>query len=148
MSPGSRETARGVVHAWQCDHMNHVNVRAYSERFEEASWQYYAMLGITPTRLRAQEIHMAVVQQEIAYRKELLGGDVVAVRTNMVEVRDKVLRFRHEMFNCETGEICATSTFTVVCLDPQARRSRPFPPDVYESARAYLAEATPAGPSS
>ncbi len=26
------ETARGTVHRWQCDHMGHVNVRAYGVR--------------------------------------------------------------------------------------------------------------------
>ena len=42
------ETARGTVHRWQCDHMGHVNVRAYGEFFEEACWQFYAMIGIRP----------------------------------------------------------------------------------------------------
>ena len=49
----SVETARGTVHRWQCDHMGHVNVRAYGERFEEACWQFYAMLGLKPSRLRS-----------------------------------------------------------------------------------------------
>ena len=25
------ETARGIVHAWQCDHMGHANLRAYGD---------------------------------------------------------------------------------------------------------------------
>jgi acyl-CoA thioester hydrolase len=133
------ETARGTVHRWQCDHMGHVNVRAYGERFEEACWQFYAMLGIRPSRLRNGEIHMAAVQQDTAYRRELLGGDVVVVRTTLLEVRDKVIRFVHEMANVETGEVAATSTFTVVCLDASERKSRAFPPDVLDKARALLA---------
>ena len=139
------ETARGTVHRWQCDHMGHVNVRAYGEFFEEACWQFYAMIGIRPSRLRSGEIHMAAVQQDTSYRRELLGGDVVMVRTEMLEARDKVLRFVHEMVNCETGEVAATSTFTVVCLDADERKSRPFPPDVLEKARALLDPAAPAG---
>jgi len=139
------ETARGTVHRWQCDHMGHVNVRAYGERFEEACWQFYAMLGIRPSRLRAGEIHMAAVQQDIAYRKELLGGDVVVVHTSMLEVRDKVLKFVHEMVNGETGEVAATSTFTVVCLDASEQRSRAFPPDVLDRARALLTGASDEG---
>ena len=133
------ETARGTVHIWQCDHMGHVNVRAYGERFEEACWQFYAMLGLRPSRLRSGEIHMAAVQQDIAYRKELYGGDVVVVRTSMLEVRDKVIRFQHELINGETGDVAATSTFTVVCLDATERRARPFPDDVLAQARALLA---------
>jgi acyl-CoA thioester hydrolase len=138
MSGQAVETARGTVHAWQCDHMGHVNVRAYGERFEEACWQYYAMIGIAPSRLRAGEIHMAAVRQDTQYLSELLAGDVVVVRTTMLEVRDKVLRFLHAMINAETGATSATSEFTVVCLDPQARRSRPFPADVLARARALL----------
>ena len=139
------ETARGVVHRWQCDHMGHVNVRAYGERFEEACWVYYAMLGIAPSRLRAGELNMAAVRQDTAYLRELLGGDVVVVRTTMLEVRPKVLRFVHAMANLETGETCATSEFTVVCLDPQARKSRAFPDDVLARARALLAAAGAGG---
>jgi len=133
------ETARGTVHQWQCDHMGHVNVRAYGERFEEACWQFYAMLGIKPSRLRNREIHMAAVQQDTAYRKELYAGDVVVVRTTMLEVRDKVLRFVHEMINGETGDVAATSTFTVVCLDAAERRARAFPAEVLERARELVA---------
>ena len=136
------ETARGTVHRWQCDHMGHINVRAYGERFEEACWQFYAMLGLKPSRLRSGEIHMAAVQQDTAYRKELYGGDVVVVRTTMLEVRDKVIRFVHEMINGETGDVAATSTFTVVCLDAGERRARPFPDDVLAKARALLASDT------
>ena len=135
------ETARGTVHAWECDHMGHVNVRAYAEFFEEACWQYYAHVGITPSVLRAGEIHMAAVQQNIAYKAELLAGDTIVVRTQVLEVRDKVMRFRHVLANCETGIECADCEFTVVCLDPAARKARPFPPDIAARARALVAPA-------
>ena len=134
------ETGRGTMHAWQCDHMGHVNVRAYGEKFEEACWQIYAMFGIAPSMLRAGEIKMAVVQQDIAYKRELYGGDVVVVRTAVDEVRDRVVRFVHEMVNLETGEVAATSTVTVVCLDSEAGRSRPFPAEILARARALMGE--------
>ena len=123
------ETARGTVHEWQRDHMGHINIRAYMEFFEEACWQFYAMLGLTASRLRNGEVHLAAVQQNISYQKELYPGDTVAVRTGVLEMREKVLRFRHELFNTESGEVCSTCDFTVVCLDPKARRSRAFPAD-------------------
>lgn len=132
------ETARGTVHEWQRDHMGHINVRAYCELFEQACWQFYAMLGLTATVLRSGAVHLAAVQQNIGYLKELYPGDTVAVRSGMLELREKVLRFRHELWNTDTGEVCATCEFTVVCLDPQARRSRAFPPEVAEKARALF----------
>ena len=124
------ETARGTVHEWQRDHMGHINVRAYMEFFEEACWQYYAMLGLTASRLRNGEVHLAAVQQNISYQKELYPGDTIMVRTGLIEMREKVLRFRHELLNTESGAICATCDFTVVCLDPKTRKSQPFPAEV------------------
>jgi acyl-CoA thioester hydrolase len=112
------ETARGTVHEWQRDHMGHINVRAYMEFFEEACWQFYAMLGMTPSLLRSGALHLAAVQQNISYRRELYPGDTVAVRTGVLEMREKVLRFRHELFNTETGDVASICEFTVVCLDP------------------------------
>ncbi len=132
------ETARGTVHEWQKDHMGHINVRAYMEFFEQACWQLYAMLGLTASVLRSGAVHLAAVQQNISYLKELYPGDTVAVKSGVLELRDKVLRFRQELYNTETGAVCAVCEFTVVCLDPEARRSRPFPPDVAERARPLM----------
>jgi acyl-CoA thioester hydrolase len=132
------ETARGTVHTWQCDHMGHINVRAYGEFFEEACWQLYNRVGISPSLLRGGNFHMAAVRQEIDYVKELLAGDVIAVRSGVIEVRDKVLRFVHELHNCETDDLCARSTFTVVCIDSAAHRARAFPEEILGKARGLL----------
>lgn len=132
------ETARGTVHEWQRDHMGHINVRAYMEFFEEACWQFYAMLGLTASRLRSGDVHLAAVQQNITYRKELYPGDTIVVRTGVIEMREKVLRFRHELVNTEGGEVCAICEFTAVCLNPESRRSQPFPADVVEHSQRYL----------
>jgi acyl-CoA thioester hydrolase len=134
------ETARGTVHQWQCDHMGHINVRAYGEFFEEASWQLYNRIGITPSLLRSGHFHMAAVQQDTSYLKELHAGDVIAVRSGMTEVRERSMKFVHELTNEETGEVCARSVFTVVCIDSAARRARAFPADIAEKARARLVE--------
>jgi acyl-CoA thioester hydrolase len=136
------ETARGTVHDWQRDHMGHINVRAYMEFLEEACWQFYAMLGMTPSLLRSGVLHLAAVQQNISYQKELYPGDTVAVRTGVLEIRGKVLRFRHELFNTESGDICAVCDFTVVCLDPKSRKSRPFPEEVAVKALRFVLPAT------
>jgi acyl-CoA thioester hydrolase len=66
----------------------------------------------------------------------------VAVRTGVLEMREKVLRFRHELFNTETGDICSICEFTVVCLNPETRKSQPFPPAVAAQARELLLPAT------
>jgi acyl-CoA thioester hydrolase len=120
--------------------MGHINVRAYMEFFEEACWQFYAMLGLTASKLRSGEVHLAAVQQNISYQKELYPGDTIAVRSGVLDLREKVLRFRHELYNTENGEVASTCEFTVVCLDPQARKSRPFPAECAVRARGLTIE--------
>ena len=39
-------TYRGVVHAWQCDHMGHMNVMWYVGKFDEATWNLFAEAGL------------------------------------------------------------------------------------------------------
>ena len=137
-------TYRGTVYPWQCDHVGHMNVMWYVGKFDEANWNVFARLGLTPSYLRQSGRGMAGVQQNISYRRELFAGDIVEIRSRLLELREKSIRFVHDMLNAETGEIAATSTFTVVCLDADERKSRPFPPGVLEKARALLAPAAPA----
>lgn len=132
------ETARGAVHEWQRDHMGHINVRAYMEFHDAACWQFYSAIGLTPSLLRSGEVRLAAVQQNISYARELFPGDIVAVRSGVLDVRDKVLCFRHVLANVETGEVCSNCDFTVVCLDPRTRKSCAFPDKVLERARELL----------
>jgi acyl-CoA thioester hydrolase len=134
-------TYRGVVYPWQCDHMGHMNVMWYTSKFDEATWNLFAHIGITPTYIRERKLGMAAVQQNTAYKKELSPGDVVTVRSRILEVREKVIRFEHVLSNGDSGEVAATTELTGVHLDLVTRKSRPFPPDILESARASMAKA-------
>jgi len=131
-------TYRGVVYPWHCDHMGHMNVMWYVGKFDEATWQYFAMLGLTPSFLREQNRGMAAVQQNITYKRELHAGDVVAIRSGVLEIKEKVIRFFHEMRDEETGEISAITEMTAVHLDTVRRKSCPFPERTVERARTMV----------
>ena len=90
-------TYRGTVYPRHCDHMGHMNVMWYVGKFDEATWHLFAQIGMTPSYLRESGRGMAAVQQNISYKRELLAGDIVEVRSRILELRDKVLRFAHDM---------------------------------------------------
>jgi acyl-CoA thioester hydrolase len=140
----SEATYRGTVYPWHCDHVGHMNVMWYVGKFDEATWNFVARFGLTPAYLRESGRGMAAVQQNISYRRELLAGDIVEVRSFLLEMRDKSIRFAHEMRNAETGEIAATCELTGVHLDREARKSVAFDAAIREAARKHLAEAEPA----
>jgi acyl-CoA thioester hydrolase len=131
-------TYKGTVYPWQCDHMGHMNVMWYVGKFDEATWNVLAELGITPSYLRNKECGMAAVQQNTSYKQELLAGDVIEIRSRILEVLDKVIRFEHEMRNIETGTVVAVTELTGVHLDRRTRKSSSLPPAVRAAAEARL----------
>jgi acyl-CoA thioester hydrolase len=132
-------TYRGAVYPSQCDHMGHMNVAFYVAKFDEATWQLFASIGLTRTRLRSDGRGMAGVEQHIEYKRELFAGDVVTVTSTLLEVRDKVIRFAHEMTNDATGEVAAKTILVAVHLDTEKRKACGIPDDVRDRARAMIA---------
>ncbi|MBA2400261.1 MAG: acyl-CoA thioesterase [Bradyrhizobium sp.] len=139
-------TYRGTVYPWHCDHVGHMNVMWYVGKFDEATWNLIARLGLTPSYLRESGRGMAAVQQNISYKRELLAGDIVEVKSRLLAITDKSIRMLHEMCNAETGEIAAICDITGVHLDRQARKSASFAPDIRNTALRHLSptEAVPA----
>jgi acyl-CoA thioester hydrolase len=139
---GGIVTYRGAVYASHCDHIGHMNIASYGAKFDEATWVLFCELGLTPSYLRGESCGMAAVQQIITYRKELFAGDVIEIRSEVLEVADRRLRFRHEMRNIETGELSATSEINGVRLDKKAHKSCELPPAVRAAAQAMMAGKT------
>ena len=112
----------------------------YVSKFDEATWYLLATVGITPSYLREQQRGMAAVQQHITYKHELRAGDIVTIRSGILEVKDKAIRFFHEMQNDETGEIAAVTILAGVHMDTRARVACPFPEEIKARGKALIVE--------
>jgi acyl-CoA thioester hydrolase len=134
-------TYRGTVYPWQCDHVGHMNIMWYVGKFDEANWNLFARLGLTPSYLRTSGRGMAAVQQNITYKRELLAGDIVAVTSRLLCISDKSIRFVHEMRNAETGEVAAICECVGIHTDRQSRKSTAFAPAIRAAAAQQLAPA-------
>ncbi|MFY9623560.1 MAG: thioesterase family protein [Rhodoplanes sp.] len=132
-------TYLGTVYPWQCDHVGHMNVMWYVGKFDEATWNFFHQLGLTPTYLRRENRGMAAVQQTIQYRKELVAGDLIRIESHLLEMREKVIRFAHTMVNVEDATPAALCELTGVHMDTAIRKSTPFPPSVRKRAAALIA---------
>jgi acyl-CoA thioester hydrolase len=133
------ETARSVVYPWHIDQVGHMNVQFYTARFDEATWHFFAGLGITPQYLREHRRGMAAVEQHTRYLRELHAGDLIRITSEMIEVRPKAIRFLHRMYNAVTGEEAANTELTGVHMDTDARRVVPFPDDILIRFQAAIA---------
>jgi len=138
-------TYKGVVYPWHCDHVGHMNIMWYVGKFDEANWNLFARLGMTPAWLREEHRGMAAVQQNITYKRELLAGDIVEVRSRVLEIRERSMRFVHDMWNAATRELAASCELTGVHMDRRERKAVPFPDKVRAAA---LDEISAAGEAS
>jgi acyl-CoA thioester hydrolase len=136
-------TYRGAVYPWHCDHMGHMNVMWYVGKFDEATWQLFSLLGLSTAFLRQHNRGMAAIEQRIAYKRELLAGDLVTVRSGILEMKEKVVRLFHEMVNQGTGEISAITVLTGIHMDIQARKACPFPEEILAGGRTMVIDYDP-----
>jgi acyl-CoA thioester hydrolase len=137
-------TYRGLVFPWQCDHMGHMNVMWYVGKFDEATWNLLAEIGVTQSYLHDTHTGMAGVQQNITYKRETFAGTTVDVRSRLVSVGDRKLVLVHEMFHRPSNETCAVCELTAVHIDRVKRRATPFPAEIRRRAEEMIA--SPGGP--
>lgn len=133
-------TYRGAVYPWHCDHVGHMNVMWYTGKFDEATWNLFAQLGITRKFLSDNARGMAAVEQKTRYLRELHAGDIVTIYSRLLKLEGKKIHFIHEMINGETGELAATSELFGLHLDTDIRKSCPFPDDIQANGRALVAQ--------
>jgi acyl-CoA thioester hydrolase len=102
----------------------------YVGKFDEASWQLLHTLGLTRSRMKADGIVMAAVEQHLQYKRELHAGDAITIRSSILAVTDKSIRMVHEMSNDETQEIVATTVTVGLHVDAKLRKACTLPSDV------------------
>jgi len=136
-------TCIGTVYPWHCDHMGHMNVMHYVGRFDEATWQLFGRLGLTPDWLLANHRGMAAVEQILRYQRELRAGALFEIRSRVLAATEKSIRFEHVMRFAGTESLAATCELTGLHLDTQARRATAFPDDIAHR----IAQALPQAPA-
>ncbi|MCP4187972.1 MAG: thioesterase [Gammaproteobacteria bacterium] len=124
------ETYRGVVYPHQLDHMAHMNVQWYTSKFDEATWHLFSILGITSSYIRDNNRGMAALEQTTHYKAEVHAGNLLVVKSKVLEVKEKTIRFFHLMQNAETDGEVATTELVAVHLDREKRRGCQIPQDI------------------
>ena len=123
-------TYKGAVYPWHCDHMNHMNVMWYVGKFDEATWAFFANIGLSPSVLRETNRGMAALDQQISYKREAHAGDTLEIYSRPIEIKAKTIRFLHTMIDCEVGKVSATTELLAAHLDTTARKAVALPESV------------------
>ena len=120
---------QGVAIPPECDHMGHLNIAAYMVKFNDGIWSNFANVGLDRHFLDAEGTGMAAVETRTKYLREVFAGDVLTIRSRIVEVREKVVRILHEMTVLQEGaEVPAASCELIAAyFDRASHKARPFP---------------------
>src|SRR5215207_8514427 len=121
------ETYRGFVYPSSIDHVGHMNVQFYTARFDEATWQFLAQLGLTPTFLKRNRRGAVAVDQCTQYKREVLAGSLLHITTELLSLGRSSIRFMHRMFDSEIGEEVAVSEIVGVYFDTDVRSATSLP---------------------
>lgn len=98
------ETYRGTVYRWEVDNADHFTVAYYFQRFEDATAAALAAIGLDGP----EGLAWRPAECRVRYRKELRVGDILHIRSGVIEVGERSLVLGHQVFNTASGDLCTT----------------------------------------
>lgn len=131
---------QGMFYPMETDHMGHANVRYYSRAFNESAYYTFTTAGITPRYMRENNRGMAAVKESNEYKREILPGDLIQIRSCFINFTPKSLHVWAVMIDACTEEICAINDQVCVSLDTIARKAVPWPKKIYEKGKSLIEE--------
>ncbi|GAA0725865.1 acyl-CoA thioesterase [Aquimarina litoralis] len=120
-------TYQGTVYPWNCDHMNHMNVQFYVEKFDQATWNLFSSLGLTAKYMKENNSGMVALEQNIKYFREVVAGEVLGINSHFLEVYGKKILLKHIMKNLETGIVVSESELLGLYIDTVKRKGIEIP---------------------
>ena len=120
-------TYRGVAYPWQCDFNDHLNVQFYVGKFDEATWHFFSIMGLTKVLLDEEEKMMVAAEQHIQYIREVFSGNLILVKSSLIKTKSKSIVFKHRMMELETMQTVAESMIVSVCIDKVTRKPISLP---------------------
>ena len=111
------ESCRGLVVAWEVDHVGHFTVAYYHQRIEDAAFAVMEMLGLGPTYVRSAGRGCVTTECHVRYLHELRAGDIYHVQSGVVALEEAALVFGHRLFDSASGALCTTVAQRVSHVD-------------------------------
>lgn len=83
---------------------------------------------------------MAALEQTTQYKAEAMPGDLLVIRSEILELGEKTIKFKHYMYDCEKETIAATPELVGIHMDREIRKGTPFPDFVRENFNKLLSD--------
>ena len=132
---------RSVVNPSDCDFLGHMNVSKYFAACSDGVLAIQSEMGLTASDMRSgRRLSFAVVHANSDFRSELSAGDAVRLETEILDIGNKSIPFRHRLIRAEDDVIAFESLFKCVLFNLVLRRAEPVPDEVRKAAKQWLVE--------
>jgi len=133
--PFEQYTGR-VLPGW-IDANGHMNIAYYGLLFDRGNYAACDALGLGEDYGERARHGVFAAEIHTLYFRELLLGDLIRVRTQIVSADAKRLHFAHEIYHAETSERAAAQEALYLHVNLDTRRVVPF----LDEVRSHVAEA-------
>src|SRR2546422_4211606 len=123
------ETYRGTVVPWEVDIVDHLTVAYYLERFEDATLGLLETIGLGPSYMAREGRAGVTIDCYVRYFEELRVGDILHIRSGVLDVDEAGVTLGHTLFNSDTGALCATVEQRTLHVTMAPRRPVPLSPE-------------------
>ncbi len=125
----------------ETDQMGVVHHASYLVYMEEGRTALMRSLGFPYEEVERRGYAMAVRKVDVRYRVAARYGDQVRIRTRVEHFRGASILYSYEIERDGGGELLATGSAEVACLDLKGGDFRPvpIPDDIRDALERYLA---------
>lgn len=132
-------TTLSVDPAW-IDEYGHMNAAHYVGIFDRVGFQLLREVGVGLDYTEATRCGIYTMNVHVAYLREVLAGDPLALRIRLLEADDKRLLCLMELMQTRDGYVAATMEQLSLHVDLDTRRAKPFPPELAQRLARTVAE--------
>jgi acyl-CoA thioesterase FadM len=124
----TREVLSGVVHPWHVDTLGHMNARWYAHLLDDASFQFWARLGLAQQQIRADYgVATVTASTKVDFLREMRAGDCYVVSGGATRVGGKSVTLEFSVMVLATGAEHARFTTVEVFVDDETHQSVTVP---------------------
>src|SRR5262245_60150853 len=125
------ETYRGTVYRWEVDNVDHFTVAYYFQRFDDATAALLDALSVDQKTSPSGAWVPGAAR--VRYLRELRVGDILHIRSGVLEADRHSVLVAHRLFDSASGELCTTAEMRMTLQD-DAGRSLPLPVEAERAA--------------
>jgi len=128
-----------TVRSEWCDYNGHLNMAYYVLIFDHATDVFHDSLGLDKPYRVETNCSTFAVETHTSYVAEVLEGDEVSVKTQLLDYDEKRLHYFHRMYHAEKGFLSATIEVMTVHVDLGIRKVVPMSETIRQKAADMMA---------